>query len=67
MSLINLAARTFIVVDGDVERVKEAIVVLDAATSTPLSVTFVGIGEASFENMRFTNDICQHSKARDIA
>jgi hypothetical protein len=54
-------------VDGDVERVKEAIEALDTATSTPLSGTFVRIGEASFENMRFTNDVCQYMKARDIA
>jgi hypothetical protein len=54
-------------VDGGVERFKEAIEALDAATLTPLSVTFVGIGEASFENMRFTNDVCHHRKARDIA
>jgi hypothetical protein len=66
-SHINLAARTFILVDGGVERFKEAIEALDAATLTPLSVTFVGIGEASFENMRFTNDVCHHRKARDIA
>jgi hypothetical protein len=66
-SHINLAARTFIVVDGDVERVKEVIEALAAAaTLTPLSVTFVGIGEASFENMRY-NDVCHHRKARDVA
>jgi len=39
----------------------------DAATSTPLSVKVVGIGEVSFGNMRFTNDVRQDRKARDIA
>jgi Copine len=68
MSHINLAARTFILVNGDVERVKEVIEALvAAATLTPLSIRFVGIGEASFEKMRFTNDVRHHRKARDIA
>jgi Copine/C2 domain len=56
-----------ILTDGDVERVEETIEELDAATSTPLSVIFVGIGEESFDNMRFIDDGRQERIARDIA
>ena len=52
---------------GDVEFVEVTAAALDDATSAPLSVVFVGIGEGDFFNMRFIDHCREMRKERDIA
>lgn len=66
---INQQAYTILIIltDGDVEEVEETMAVLDEASSAPLSVIFIGIGESDFQKMRFIDDGRELRKRRDIA
>lgn len=56
-----------ILTDGDVEDVEGTIAALEEASSAPLSVVFVGIGDTDFSQMRFIDDDRQEQTQRDIA
>lgn len=51
----------------DVEFIEDTAAALDEATSTPLSVVFVGIGDGDFFNMRFIDHGREMRNVRDIA
>ena len=51
----------------DVEFIEDTAAALDEATSTPLSVVFVGIGDGDFFNMRFIDHGREMRNERDIA